>query len=36
MAELIEALADLVGAEHVVAGADISEDYSHDESLHAA
>jgi len=35
MAELFEALADLVGAEHVVAGADISEDYSHDESLHA-
>jgi len=35
MDELLEGIADVVGAEHVVAGAAVSVDYHHDESLTA-
>jgi glycolate dehydrogenase FAD-linked subunit len=36
MAELLDQLAGVVGAEHVLAGASISPDYTHDEALTAA
>lgn len=33
MADLVGTLADIVGAAHVITGADLSDDYGHDEAL---
>ena len=35
MAEIVELLADVVGAGNVLAGDDVSPDYGHDEALTA-
>ena len=33
MEKVISELSEIVGPEHVLAGSDLSDDYSHDESL---